>query len=247
MRWRTSIVVFALCTAPGCSTLIRSLVTPSIRGSGVAKEETRSVEAFHALEAGNALQVTVAVTPGATASIKISGDDNLVPLIESEVRDGTLILRVKDNSNISTKLPLLAEVVTGEFDRVEASGAASVKVSGGSKVDRFTAEASGAVHVSVARLETSNAVASAEGASHVALSGAAQSLKASASGASQIKAEELSVDDAEVSINGASGVGLRASKSVSGDVSGASRLEIHGRPARNTVSTSGASSVNEKE
>ena len=78
MRWRTWIVVFALCTAPGCSTIIRSLATPSIRGSGVAKEETRSVEAFHALQAGNALQVTVAVTPGAKASIKISGDDDLV-------------------------------------------------------------------------------------------------------------------------------------------------------------------------
>jgi Putative auto-transporter adhesin, head GIN domain len=247
MRWRTWIVVSALSVAPGCNGTFLVKMAPAIRGSGIAKEETRPVEAFHALEAGNALQVTVAVTKDAKAGLKISGDDNLVPLVESEVRDGALILRIKADSNISTKLPLLAEVTTGELDRVNASGASKVTVKGGSKVDRFTAEASGAARVFVEGLETPKAVASATGASHVMLSGTAESLKADASGASQVKAEELKVDDAEVSISGASGIALRASKSVGGDVSGASHLDLHGRPSKNTVSTSGASRVNEKE
>ncbi len=218
MRVRTGIVFLAIGIASGCdpSVVFQAMAIP---GSGVSKEETRAVNAFHALDAGSALQVTVLVTPGAKPSLKISGDDNLVPLIESVTRNGTLILRIKDNSNISPKLPLLAEVVAGELDGVEASGAASVKVKGGAKVKSFTASASGAAQISVEGLESSQAVASATGASHVVLSGSATSLKADASGASQVKAGELQVENADVSVSGASGVGLHASKSVAGDVS----------------------------
>jgi Putative auto-transporter adhesin, head GIN domain len=246
MRRRTWIVASALSVASGCNgSFLRGI--PAIQGSGIAKEETRPVEAFHAIEAENALQVTVAVTQGAKSSLKISGDDNLVPLVESVVRDGKLILRIKDNSNIRTKTPLLAEVMTDVLDQVTASGASTVKVTGGSKVDRFTAEASGAAQVSVDGIQTPHAIATATGASHVVLSGSAESLKVDAAGASQVKAEGLKVDDADVSISGASNVELRASKSVAGEVSGASRLDLQGRPAKKNVSTSGASQVNDKE
>ena len=246
MRRRTWIVASALSVAAGCNgSFLRGL--PAIQGSGIAKEETRPVEAFHSLEAKNALQVTVAVSQGAKPGLKISGDDNLVPLVESVVRDGKLILQIKDNSNVRTKTPLLAEVMTDGLDQVTASGASTVKVTGSSKVDRFTAEASGAARVSIDRLRTPRAIATATGASHVVLSGSAESLKVNASGASLIKAEGLKVDDADVSISGASNIELRASKSVTGDVSGASRLALHGRPAKKNVSTSGASQVNDKE
>ena len=245
MRVSAGIVLSAIGVATGChgNFLIGA---PAIAGSGVSKEETRAVDAFHALEAGNAVQVNVTVTPGAKPSLKISGDDNLVPLIESVSRDGTLILRLKDNSSISTKLPLLAEVVVSELDGVEASGAANVKVKGGAKVNRFTARASGAAQVSVEGVESSQAVATATGASQVTLSGSAASLKVEASGASRVKAQALPVEDADVSISGASSVALTATKSVAGDVSGASQLEVHGSPARKTVSISGASQVVEK-
>jgi hypothetical protein len=117
----------------------------------------------------------------------------------------------------------------------------------GTKVNRFYAGASGAAKVSVDGLETPQAVASASGASQVALKGAAESLKVDASGASHIRTEDLKVDSAQVSISGASGVAVRTSKSVDGNVSGASHLELYGHPARQMVSTSGASSVREKD
>jgi hypothetical protein len=245
MRFSYGIVVLAVATASGCDAI--SLIgLPSIQGSGVAKDENRAVDAFHAVDAANAVQVNVTVKAGATPRLKISGDDNLVPLVESVVRDGTLVLRLKENSSISPKLPLLAEVVTGDLDRVEASGASNVKVKGEVKVDQFTATSSGAASVSVESIASSKAVASATGASHVVLLGTAKSLKVDASGASEVKAESLDVEDAEVSISGASNATLRAKNSVAGDVSGASSLNLLGRPARNSVSTSGASQVTEK-
>jgi hypothetical protein len=248
MRFGNWIVVSSLLVAAGCIGNVSSLVkmSPAVPGSGVAKEESRPVEAFHAIEAGNALQVTVTVTKGAKPSLDIKGDDNLVPLVVSEIHEGKLTLRIKDNSNIRTKLPLEVTVVTDVLDEAIASGAATVKVKGDAKVDKFTAGASGAARLSVDGLETPKAIASASGASQVILSGTAESLDVVAAGASEIKAAELKVDDASVSISGASGSAVRASKSVAGDVSGASHLDLHGQPAKKAVATSGASNVNVK-
>ncbi len=242
MRLSACLVLLAAVVSTGCARVLLML-PPPIAGSGVSKEETRSLDPFHALEASSALQVTVSVTSGAKPSVKIRGDDNLVPLVESLVRDGTLILRLKNGSSISPILPLLAEVVASELDGVEASGAATIKVKGGVKVNRFTANASGAAQVSVEGLDSSQAVASAAGACHVVLSGSAASLKVDASGASEVKAQALQADDAQVSTSGASNVAVLANKSVSGNLSGASQLTLNGSPATNTVSTSGASQV----
>jgi hypothetical protein len=246
MRFSAGIALVALGVISGCNGSLM-VGPPAIVGSGVSKEESRPVDAFHVLDVGSTLQVNVSVTSGAKPSLKITGDDNLVPLIESVVSDGTLILRLKDNSNISPKLPLLAEVVVSELDGVKASGAARVNVKGGAKVERFTAGASGAAQVSVEGVEASQCVAGAEGASQVVLSGSTASLKLDASGASRVKAEGLKVEDAHVSISGASSVELRTSKSVDGDISGASQLDLYGSPTKQTISITGASQVTEKK
>jgi hypothetical protein len=85
MRRRSWLVLSALSVASGCKGSF-TIGTPALQGSGVAKDETRPVEVFHALEAENALQVNLVVTQGAKPSLKISGDDNLVLL--SVGRDG---------------------------------------------------------------------------------------------------------------------------------------------------------------
>ncbi len=246
MRRREWIALSALAIATGCNGNFLASLASAIQGSGVAKEESRPVEAFHAVEAGSMLEVSIEVKKDAKPSLTIKGDDNIVPLVESVIKDGKLILRIKDNSNIRPKVALTAEVVTGELDGIEASGASTVKVKGGSKVENFTAGASGAARVTVEELETQKASASASGASHVVLSGTAKSLELEASGASEVKAGSLKVEDAQVSISGASSAAVHASSSISGDVSGASRLDHSGHPAKNTVSISGASSVNDK-
>src|ERR1700678_4109097 len=91
MRVSAGIALSAIGIAAGCQGNFL-IGPPPIAGSGVSKEETRAVDAFHVLEAGNALQVNVSVTAGAKPSLKISGDDNLVPFVESVIRDGRLIL-----------------------------------------------------------------------------------------------------------------------------------------------------------
>ena len=60
------------------------------KGSGAVKEETRAVAGFTRLVL--ALPATVALTQGATESLAISADDNLLPLLRTRVENGELAI-----------------------------------------------------------------------------------------------------------------------------------------------------------
>src|SRR5216117_4037518 len=59
-----------------------------VRGSGVRKTEKRELPAFTSIETTGAFEVEV--TCQKPASFEIEADDNILPLIQTEVRDGVL-------------------------------------------------------------------------------------------------------------------------------------------------------------
>jgi hypothetical protein len=68
------------------------------------------------------------------------------------------------------------------------------------------------------------------GASDIELEGSADDINLGASGASDTKLASLSVADAKVSLTGASSAVVNASGTISGGLSGASRLQYLGSP-----------------
>src|SRR5262249_55011009 len=95
--------------APLALALLAFACGPRVEGSGVAKTEARSVDAFTQVETSAGIHVEVRV--GGAASVKVSGDDNIVPLVETGVSGGRLHVGYKSAQNVSTKTPLQVEVV----------------------------------------------------------------------------------------------------------------------------------------
>ena len=105
MRRRTfHVILMLLLAASGCNAVIQPVTPPAIQGSGVAKEEIRAVGPCDGIDVQSALSAVV--TAGPAASVTIRGDDNLVPLVETEVEGSTLHARMRPNTNSTTKLPL---------------------------------------------------------------------------------------------------------------------------------------------
>src|SRR5262249_4700795 len=79
-------------------------VGPKIFGSGVAKSEDRSISGVTKISLTNV--GTLIVKQSDKESLTVKGDDNLLPIIESKVIDGTLSLAVANNSIIVPKTPM---------------------------------------------------------------------------------------------------------------------------------------------
>jgi Putative auto-transporter adhesin, head GIN domain len=63
----------------------------NIQGSGIAKTEKRAVASFDSLDVN--CVGSIEVHSQGQKSLEISGDDNIIPFITTEVKNGTLYIR----------------------------------------------------------------------------------------------------------------------------------------------------------
>jgi len=191
-----------------------------VSGSGVSKTESRSVSGYDSVEVHGALQVNIEVGP--EASLTITGDDNIVPLIQTEVVGDELVIRREGSIRPNTTLRIV--VTTPELEGIEVNGASNASVSG---------------------IATESFEATAHGASKISLDGKTESLEIDAHGASRVEAEGLKTKHAEVDAAGASRVSLGELEKLDASLSGASRCTYAGDPTIDE-NLSGASSLSKR-
>src|SRR3954471_19334485 len=75
-----------------------------IAGSGNRKTEKRELKSFNAIESSGAYEVSI--TCQKPVSFEIEADDNILPLIKTEVRDGILYI-TSDQEYHTSKSPNL--------------------------------------------------------------------------------------------------------------------------------------------
>ncbi len=189
-------------------------------GSGTAGSDTRSVGAFDEIEIHGALDADVTV--GGKPSVVVTGDDNLVPLIETDVVGDRLVIRPTES--MSRKLPMTITISTEALTELELHGASEV-VATGIDADELTVE----LH----------------GASEATLEGDAEELDAELHGASKLLAQKLDADEVQLQASGASSAELGEPDAISAALSGASSARYGGTP-KVTEKLSGSSAISKR-
>lgn len=203
----------------GCN--MTAMFDNSVRGSGVEKKEERTVGAFTAIDVSGAYEVHV--TCGKTPGVVVSGDDNIVPMVKTEVKNGTL--HIYHDGSINQSKQLSVTVTTQDLRSISSSGASNLVVSDINN-EAFAVEVSGAGSVE-ARGKT--------GALSIDLSGAAD-----------VVTRELQARKVEIEVSGASNAEVFASEELSADVSGVGNITYHGNPGVVNQNVSGVGSISKK-
>jgi len=192
-----------------------------VQGSGIRKTEQRDLAPFTAIVTSGAFEVEV--TCQKPASFEIEGDDNILPLIQTEVRNG--VLRVTSTKSYNSRAGISLRITVPDLERIESTGAGKFRISDLNN-DKFE------VH--------------STGASTVVVSGQSKSLEISSTGAGKIDAHNLRAEKAEVDVTGAAAVDVYASDELDVSVSGAGRVTYGGNP-KVSKHVSGAGQVTKKE
>ncbi|MFN2578981.1 MAG: head GIN domain-containing protein [Pyrinomonadaceae bacterium] len=215
---RTSLVLLLLvCAVPGCKFGERG-----IDGSGVRKTEKRDLKSFNAIDTTGAFEVDA--TCQKPASFEIEGDDNILPLIKTEVRDG--ILFVSANQQYHSAKPVTLRITLSDLNNVSSHGAGQIKIADANSTDL--------------RIEST-------GAASVVAEGTARSVSISSTGAGEIDTTRLRAEKAKVDVTGAATVDVFASDQLDVTVAGASSVTYTGHPKVVNKHVSGIGSVSEKE
>jgi hypothetical protein len=212
----------------------------AIQGSGQPADEKRDLDFFDAVEIGSALYVEVRIDE--SHAVEIEGDDNLLPVIVTEVRDSTLHVELPPRTTVRPVNELRVSVTAPAIRAVEASGASTVGVAELDS-DDLTFTASGASKMQVVKASADEIILNVSGASQLSVTGQATKVTTEVSGASRLDARELVADEVNVAASGASTASVHGSESVTGEASGASKVQHVGGASKVDVETSGASNV----
>lgn len=221
MRAAAAVWIVGTVVTLGCAT-----------GNGQLSTELRELGEFDSLEATQGLQVTV--EQGEPASVAIRTDENLLPTVETSIRNGKLHLGIWHSQWVFPSQGVQVRVVTPRVSRVEATSASSVRLDGVSQAE-LSVEADSSALIELRGLQVERLTAAAESAARVILEGSADSLEASSTATATFTAGELQARVVRLDASSASGGVVRATEEITGTVDSGAAFVIRGNPARRLI------------
>ncbi len=192
-----------------------------VAGSGNVVTETRDIRDFNSIDVSGVFKVEVAAQKN--FGVDVQADDNLLPLIKTDVSGG--VLHIDAEKHLKTSSPIVVRISAPDIENIEATGA---------------------TNITVKNLKSEEFGLNASGASKVSVQGSASEFNIEVSGASNVDASDLTAESAKIDASGASIVTVNVSNDLNVDASGASKVFYSGTPKNVVKKASGASSVSPK-
>lgn len=214
---RLTIILLLGLLLTGCAYVHRD----SVVGSGTLKTEKREVGSFNSIDTSGALEIEIVCQK--EPSLELEGDDNLLPLLKTEVRGGTLYIETE--KSFSAKKSIRVRITMKNLENLSSSGASNFQVK---------------------EIKNEKLKVDSSGASNINLSGETRALDVNLSGASKVSSETLRAERVSVALSGAGEANVYASEELNAEVSGVGSVTYSGDPKVNKK-VSGVGSVSKKQ
>lgn len=173
--------------------------------------------------------ITLYISQGKTEGITVEADDNIIPYIKTEIKDGQLnvfldpevIVRRYTAMNVSVSMPVITDINVTAAGRLEGSSLFTV--------NKLEIVASGAGNVKL-EVKGSEVDVEASGAARLELKGEVEHVDLEMSSASTLKAWDLRVKDCDAEISGAAKAEVAISGWLEAEISSAGILIYDGNP-----------------
>jgi Putative auto-transporter adhesin, head GIN domain len=196
--------------------------SPGIRGSGKVVSETRNPTGFSAIVLKGTGRVLI--DTNGSESLEITADDNLLPLLTSEIQGDQLVLGTKDNTNVSPSNEIVYKVSAKNLNSIELSGSGSID-SKGTKADVLIIVIGGSGDVSAA--------------------GTAERQEITVAGSGNYKGDNLKSKSTVITISGSGNVDVDTSEKLDVTIAGSGSINYRGNPAI-TQKVLGSGSIQKK-
>jgi putative autotransporter adhesin-like protein len=191
----------------------------AIQGSGISKTESRAVGSFSKIVLTGSPDVEVAIGP--VASVSVTADDNILPIIETTVRGDTLGINSK--GSYITKVGAKVNITVPTLDGVSVSGSGDIRVTG---------------------LKAGDMDAGVTGSGDVTLAGVVDRLSSQITGSGDLRAGDLAAKQVHVTVTGSGDATVRATEELDASVTGSGDVHYSGNPPRVRKNVIGSGDIN---
>lgn len=177
-----------------------------IKGSGKEKTILRNLSGYQRIKIGSG-GFDVVYNAGKIYSLKITGDDNIVPWMQTEVKDGELQLSI--TKSYSSKLPITVSIASPQLEAISLEGSSAMRLNS---------------------IQAANFLIHSIGSGDISASGRVAFLKIHILGTGDVDVKNLISDKVNINVKGSGDLVLTAKQSLTTVVSGTGDIVYFGKP-----------------
>ena len=213
-----------------------------IKGNGTITTIKKSVGDYDSLDMAGLFDVKF--VDDKEGEISITGEENLMDYIITEVKEGKLILKTEKGVNLqpSHRNGIKIIIPVEHINAVYLSGSGDITSEKTLTSDTFKATISGSGDISL-DLSVKELKTSISGSGDIELTGSTDIFDLSISGSGDIDAFRLAANNVEVSVSGSGDIDVTANKSIKARVSGSGDITYKGNPEKIDTKSSGSGDI----
>ncbi len=209
-----------------------------VAAAGAPQREARTLERFRRLDLRTDARVVVRQGDMAGVEVEVEAEPNVLPLIETSVQDGTLVVR--DTRRFSGSQAVV-RVTARHLAGVQASGAVAVSMDGWS-ARALSLDLGGSSALRLSRLKVERLTVHQGGSSALRVDGRAGELSAALGGSAALQAGDLEASAVSVTAGGSAQALVWSAGALDLTLGGSSAVRYYGRSVPNLV-TGGSATV----
>ena len=204
-----------------------TFIGPGERGSGNVISQTRAVSGFEAVSISYPAEVSI--KQGNAESLQIEAEDNLLPNLKTQVKNGTLEIFYKreNGKHVNPTKTVKITIVVKDLTNVDFTSAGNLTIED-LKTNALDVSLSGAGDIKLNKVAMKNLSVSLSGAGSMSASGTADDLDLNISGFGDFKGGDIHSQDARVNISGAGSATVWADNNLDAQISGAGSISYYG-------------------
>jgi hypothetical protein len=219
-------LLFVLLSVAVLSGSCRFVSGERVRGNGNLQTENRTQSGFRGVEQHGSFDLFVST--GATTSVKIEAEENILPYIETYVDGDILKIDTKDGYWLSPKRQVKIFVTAPDYYRIKSYGSGNIigenKIVSTSKLDLGV---SGSADIKM-EVDAPEIDADITGSGNLNLNGKTKIFHSSVSGSGNIRAYDLLSEETKVRVTGSGNADVYASVSLDVNVAGSGDVRYKG-------------------
>lgn len=211
-----------------------------IRESGNQITSKRSTPEYDQIAVSGSFQVTLVA--GKEGNISITGDENIISHVVTEVENNELKIYFEKKKNYYYKSKITIEVPFESINTIHFTGSGDIITKNTIVADNFNVHLTGSGDV-ILDLKTTKTTTSVAGSGDIVLSGTSTLLKGSVAGSGDLDCSKLVIENATVDVAGSGDIKVNCTKKLIAGVAGSGSIKYKGKPETIEKSVAGSGDI----
>ncbi|MCK0180538.1 DUF2807 domain-containing protein [Flavobacteriaceae bacterium S0862] len=213
-----------------------------IKGNGNMTTETRNTGDYVGIKCAGSMDYILVA--GKEGEITLEGESNLLEHIVTEIKDGNLIVKVKNKVNLSPSWNKTIKITIPfeDINNVSLAGSGDLWNEDKIKTNDLSVSLAGSGDV-ILNVETSSLKGSLAGSGDLTLKGNTNDLSVKVAGSGDISAFGLQANNTTASVAGSGDIEVVSNKSLKARVTGSGDIEYKGNPEKEDTKVTGSGTI----